>query len=159
MHAPVRIWLEVAHHQAFRIGGWALVRADGGAVSGTAGGERRITAARTGLTALAAALREIAPATPVELHTSSAFVLGVPARIAAAETGEAPPAEDLDLWAQAATSLRRLDVRIRRVALAPNTPAAFAAAWADFALQRAKDHGAFTHAIPKPNLAKAGVPA
>jgi hypothetical protein len=46
---------------------------------------------------------------------------------------------------------------MRRAEPAPGTPTAFAAAWADLARDRAKDKGAFTAAIPKPNLAKAGV--
>lgn len=156
MHAPVRIWLEVAHHEAFRVGGWAFVRLQAGVVSGTAGGERRIDAARTGFAGLVAALRDLGPATSLELRTSSPFVLAIPRRIAAAEAGEeAPAAEELDLWAQAATALRRHDVQMRRAEPAPGAPAAFAAAWADFARNRAKDKGAFTSAIPKPNLAKA----
>lgn len=157
MHAPVRIWLEVVHHQAFRVGGWAFVRLEAGEVSGTAGGERRIDPERTCLAAMAAALRDLTPSTSVELHTSSPQVLAIPRRIAAAEAGENPPTENLDLWAQAATALRRLDALMCCAELAPRSASAFAAAWADLARDRAKDKGAFTCAIPKPNLAKAGV--
>ena len=157
MNAPARIWLEVAHHKAFRVGGWAFVRAQGGEVSGVAGGDRRIDTGRTDLAALAAALRDLPPGTAVELYTSSPQVLAIPARVAAAEAGEEPPTEDLDLWAQTATTLRRLEVHMRRADLAPRSPAAFASAWADLARDRAKDKGAFTSAIPKPNLAKAGI--
>lgn len=157
MNAPVRIWLEVAHHPAFRVGGWAVVRLAAGEVSGTAGGERRIDAERTSLAALAASLGDMAPGASIELHTSSSQVLAIPRRIAAAEAGENPPTENLDLWAQAATALRRLSIIVRPAELAPRTPSAFAAAWADLARDRAKDKGAFTSAIPKPNLAKAGV--
>lgn len=157
MHAPVRIWLEVAHHQAFRIGGWAFVRSQAGEVSGTAGGERRIDPERTSLAAILSALRDLAPGASVELHTSSLQVLAIPRRIATAEADGNPPTEDLDLWAQAVTALRRLDVRMRRAELAPRSASAFAAAWADLARDRAKDKGAFTCAIPKPNLAKSGV--
>jgi hypothetical protein len=48
---------------------------------------------------------------------------------------------------------------MRRAELTPDaeTPTPFAAAWAEFARDRAKDKGAFTAAIPKQNLAKAGV--
>jgi hypothetical protein len=157
MHTPVRIWLEVAHHEAFRIGGWAFVRLKGGEISGTAGGERRIDPERTALAAMAAALRDLAPGTSIELHTSSSQLLAIPARISAAEAGENPPAENLDLWAQVATALRGPGVRISRADLAPHSRSAFAAAWADLARDRAKDKGAFTSAIPKPNLAKAGI--
>jgi len=157
MNAPVRIWLEVAHHPAFRVGGWAFVRLAADAVSGTAGGERRIDPERTYLAAMTAALHDLPPGASVELHTSSPHVLAIPRRIAAAEAGENPPADNLDLWAQAATTLRGLGVIVRRTELTPRSTSAFAAAWADHARDRAKDRGAFTSAIPKPNLAKAGI--
>ena len=66
MPESVRIWLEVAHHAAFRIGGWAFVRANAGEVSGTAGGARAIDLERVSLAALAAALtRRIAALPPM----------------------------------------------------------------------------------------------
>jgi hypothetical protein len=157
MSAPVRIWLEVAHHAAFRIGGWAFLRADAGAVSGTAGGRRAIDLERTSLAAIAASLAGVGQGACVELRTSSDAVLAIPGRIAAAEAGENPPGENLDLWAQAATALRRVRLVAHHAELAPGAPAAFAAAWADFARDRAKDKGAFAAPIPKQNLAKAGV--
>jgi hypothetical protein len=159
MSVPVRIWLEVAHHTAFRIGGWAFVRLDGGELSGWVGGERGAEAERIGLAALGAALAKIPAGASVELHTTSPQVLSVPARIAAAQAGENPPDQNLDLWAQAATALARVTPAIRRAENAPRTPTAFTIAWADMALIRAKDRGAFTAAIPKPNLAKAGTRA
>jgi hypothetical protein len=157
MPAPVRIWLEVAHHDAFRIGGWASVRLSAGAVSGTAGGERRVDLERTALAAVAAALSGLAPGDGVELLTSSRSVLAIPGRIAAAQAGEAPPTEDLALWAQAATALARPGLVVSHASVAPHTPTSFAAAWAELACDRAKAKGAFTAAIPKHNLAKAGV--
>ena len=155
MPAQVRIWLEVAHHASFRIGGWAFVRRDAGEVSGTAGGARQVDLERTSLTAIAAALAGVASGASVELETASPSVLAIPGRVAAAEAGENPPAENLDLWAQVSTALRRVRLVMRKAA--PGSPATFAAAWADFARDRAKDKGAFTAAIPRPNLAKAGV--
>jgi hypothetical protein len=157
MAAAVRIWLEVAHHGAFRIGGWAFVRRDAGEVSGSAGGARAIDLERTSLAALAAALSGVAQGASVELQSASPSVLAIPGRIAAARAGENPPSENLDLWAQASTVLGRVRLVSRSAAPAPGAPAAFAAAWADFARDRAKDKGAFTAPIPKPNLAKAGV--
>ena len=157
MPAPVRIWLEVAHHGAFRIGGWAVVRLNAGAVSGTAGGERLIDPERNALTAISAAISSLPPGTSVEIHSSSPLVLAVPGRIAAAEMGENPPTENLDLWAGAATALARLDAVLRPAQLAAGGPTAFAAAWAEFAQGRAKQRGAFSAPIPKVNLAKAGV--
>jgi hypothetical protein len=93
----------------------------------------------------------------VELQTSSPSLLAIPGRITAAEAGDNAPVENLDLWVQAITALRRVRLVTRRAELTPGAPTAFAAAWADFARDRAKDKGAFTAVIPKPNLAKAGV--
>ena len=153
----MRIWLEVAHHAAFRIGGWAYVRVDAGHVIGAAGGRRAIDLEPAGLAAIAASLAGVGQGARVELQTSSAAVFAIPGRIAAAEAGEDPPGDNLDLWAQAATALRHVRLVARRADVAPDGPGAFAAAWADFARDRAKDKGAFTAPIPKPNLAKAGV--
>jgi hypothetical protein len=157
MPASIRIWVEVAHHATFRIGGWAFVRVNAGEVSGTAGGARGIDLERTSLAAIAAAMTDLPRGACVELHTSSPAALAIPGRIAAAEAGENPPPENLDLWAQAITALRRVRLVTRPAELAPSSPTAFAAAWAEFARDRAKDRGAFTAVIPKPNLAKAGV--
>jgi hypothetical protein len=157
MSPPVRIWLEVSHHRAFRIGGWAWVRQDADGVSGAAGGARQIDAERAGLAALAAALAGLPAGAHLEIHTASPLVLAVPARIAAAQAGEAAPTENLDLWAQAMTALAQPGRAIRPAQPAPRTPATFAAAWAETARDRAKDKGAFAAAIPKPNLAKAGL--
>jgi hypothetical protein len=155
--APVRIWLEIAHHGAFRIGGWAFVRLRDGAVSGTAGGARRVDLEKTALRAIAATLSGLTPGEPVELHTASPAVLAIPRRIADAATGESPPTEDLELWAKAVAALRRPGLVMNPTIAAPGTPTAFAAAWADLACERAKTKGEFTAPIPKHNLAKAGV--
>lgn len=157
MAEPIRIWLEIAHHAAFRVGGWAFVRDDGGAASGKAGGERRIDAERAALGGLIAALDAAPAGRPVELRTASALIAGVPDRLAAAQRGDDPPSDNLDLWARAATVLGRGEVRISRLTASPGTPSAFAAAWAELARDRAKDKGPFTAAIPKANLAKAGI--
>ena len=157
MPALIRIWLEVAHHAGFRIGGWASVRLDAGVVSGSAGGERGMDLERTSLTAFSAALAGVAQGAQVELLTSSPSVLAIPGRVAAAEGGENPPTENLDRWAQATTALRRVRLVMRRCEPTPGAPTAFTTAWADLARDRAKDRGAFTAAIPKPNLAKAGI--
>lgn len=157
MTAPVRIWLEVAHHAGFRVGGWAFVRLNARVVTGTAGGERAIDLERTILAAFVAALADLPQGASVELRTSSPQLLAIPRRIAAAEAGENPPEENLDRWAQASTALRRVRLVVEAAERLPDSPAAFAAAWADLARDRAKDRGAFSAAIPKPNLAKSGV--
>lgn len=155
MSAPVLIWLEMAHHGPFRVAGWAFVRADGAEVSGTAGGERRVDLERASLLALLAALAGLAPGASVELASASPGILAIPRRIAEAQAGKDAPTENLDLWAQAARALSGMT--LRRADPAPRTPAAFAAAWAELARERAKDKGPFSAAIPKANLAKAGL--
>jgi hypothetical protein len=157
MAVAIRIWLEVAHHASFRIGGWAFVRSSAGELRGTAGGARRVDLEPASLMALAAALAGLPEGAEVDLRTSCAPVLALPGRIAAAEAGEAAPLDNLDLWAQAATALRRVRLATHRAEPAPGGPTAFAAAWADLARDRAKDKGAFSAVIPKSNLAKAGV--
>ncbi len=133
------------------------MRENAGAVTGTAGGRRAIDLEHAALAGLAAALGDLGPGARAELHTASSAVLAIPARIAAAEAGENAPSGNLDLWAQASTTLRRVQLVTRRADLARSGPTAFAAAWADFARDRAKDRGAFAATIPKSNLAKAGV--
>lgn len=149
------IWLELSHHAAFRVGGWAYVRRDpDGAVVGYAGGERRIEAERTALAALIASLKDLS-ARPVRIQTASPLIAAIPGRIAAAQAGEDPPGENLDLWAQAMTALAGERVEIVKAPAGDRTTG-FAAAWAELGRDRGKDKGAFVAAIPKPNLAKSG---
>ena len=114
MSQPIRIWLEISHHAAFRVGGWAWVRADGASLTGQAGGDWRIDAERAALAGLVAALGKTAGARAVQLHTASDLVAAIPGRIAAARAGEDPPAANLDLWAQATTALAAAPVTIVR---------------------------------------------
>jgi ribonuclease HI len=157
MSQPVRIWLAISHHTAFRIGGWAYVRADGALLTGHAGGDRRTDAERAALAGLVAALKGVDGSQPMVIRTTSALVAAVPARISAARSGGEAPEEHLDFWAQAATALAKASVQIVRVEAPPGSPSAFAAAWAELARDKAKDKGPFAAAIPKSNLAKAGV--
>jgi hypothetical protein len=69
--------------------------------------------------------------------------------------GRAQPEEDLDLWAQLATTSKGWRLEIVRVPVKPDTATAFADAWANLAMDKAKATGPFTAAIPKANLAKA----
>ena len=131
MTAPIRIWLEAAHHGAFRIGGWAFVRSNAGVVSGSAGGQPRTDAEPNALAGVAAALTGLPEGAAVELHSASPLVL--------------------------ASGVSRVGLMMRPAQPSPGSPSAFAAAWAEFALGRAKDRGAFSAPIPKSNLAKAGV--
>jgi len=156
MSGPIKIWISAAYAPVYRCGGWASVRVDQNERSGLAGGERNISATRLALTGLAAALRDLPPGAVIEIQTDSAELaafagllasLGGPAQAAA-------PEGDLDLWARilAASAGRRLALSAAPVA--PRTPLAFAAAWADLSRDKAKATGSFSAAIPKPNLAK-----
>ena len=156
MTQPVRLWIETTHHAAFRYGGWGLVREEGGAVGGQAGGERNITAARIDLIALLAALQGLAPAAVVMISSSSPGVVAA-ARILAAPPmadSESAPAEDLDLWAQALKLAAGRTLIVRPAQRTPATPAAFCIAWAEVGQDKAKAKGRFSAAIPKSNLAK-----
>jgi ribonuclease HI len=152
MATPVRLWLEIAHLPGLRVGGWAWVLHDGAAVTGTAGGERRIEAGRAALMALLAALKAAPDGQPVTVRTRSPLLASAPQVLAKARAGE-PPSADLDLWTQLDAVLSKRRVAIEAAPAAPATPSAFAAAWAELARDKAKG-GAFSSAIPKTNLAK-----
>jgi hypothetical protein len=154
MTDTIRIWVETSHHVAFRCGGWAFVRKDAEGLSGAAGGNRSIAAERAVLAGLAEALKGLPAEAAVEVQTSSPQIAALPDRIVGFTSGDEPPSEDLDLWAQLATALK--SVQIRSAANRPGTPTAFAAAWAELARDKAKATGPFRSPIPKPNLAKAG---
>jgi hypothetical protein len=130
------------------------VRREGDALAGQAGGERRTDAERMALAGLIAALGARGAA-PVRIHTAAPLVAALPERIRAAQAGEAAPADNLDLWAQATTALAAGPVEILP-ASAAERPCAFVASWAEVARDRAKDKGPFSAAIPKPNLARSG---
>ena len=161
MSASVRLFVETTHHPAFRYGGWAFVREAGGAVSGTAGGERNITAARIDLTALIGALDGL-PAGAAVIHSASPGVIAA-ARVLAnppAPGSDDAPSGDLDLWARALKAANGHPLTVKPAPRAPNTPAAFCFAWADVGQDKAKAsaQGRFSAAIPKPNLAKLVLP-
>jgi ribonuclease HI len=154
MNGPIQIWLSAAHLPVYRCGGWASVRVDQGQRSGLAGGERNTTAGRIALAGLAAALRDLPPAAAVEIQTTSAELAAHAGVIAGHGPQTQPPTENLDLWAEiiAASAGRRLT--LVHAPAATGTPLRFAAAWAELSRDKAKATGAFTAAIPKPNLAR-----
>jgi hypothetical protein len=154
MNDPIKIWLCAAFSPVYRCGGWASVRVHQGGRSGLAGGERNTTAERIALAGLVAALRELPPGAVVEIQTTSPDLATFSGVIAGLGAPAQPPTEDLDLWAQiiAAAAGRRL-ILVHAPA-APGTPLTFAAAWAELSRDKAKATGAFSAAIPKPNLAK-----
>jgi len=155
MTEPLRIWIRASHHPAFRVGGWAWVRAAGAETSGQAGGARNVTAGRTSLAGLAAALKDL-PAGPVALDLADPTLARAVRTIAAGQpfAEDQAPSEDLDLWAQLATALKDRAVTLGTSQPSAGSPAAFAQAWADLARDKAKAAGPFAAAIPKPNLAK-----
>jgi ribonuclease HI len=154
--SDIRIWVETNHHAPFRCGGWAFVLAEGRALSGVAGGERTGSPERIALAGLAEALKGLPAGVGVEIYSTSPLVVGAQRRMADADN---PPTDDLDLWAPIIAALKGRAVRFVPATSQPRTPVAFAAAWAELARDKAKNAGAFRAVIPKPNLAKAGVPA
>ena len=156
MTGPIRIWTGATHHPAFRCGGWASVRVSGGVVSGVAGGERNTTARRMALAGLAAGLSDLgADKTPtIRVHTTSPELAALGDVLAGLETSGGGPDEDLDLWARIITAAKGRRLELVSVPFAPDTPAAFVAAWADLARDKAKASGPFTAPIPRMNLAK-----
>lgn len=157
MTARLRLWLEIAHQENFRIGGWGLVRDLGGEVRGIAGGARRIDQEAACLMALAAALADAPAGADVVLHTSSAALLALLPRLAAPVASEPAAAENAAAWAGALAAVDRVRLSVLRADAAPGGPAVFAGAWAALALDRAKAKGPFTAPIPRSNLARAGV--
>jgi ribonuclease HI len=149
----LQIWLGVAHHPSFRCGGWAYVRAEGSQATGAAGGQRNTTPQRMALAGLVSALRGLPPGADQVIRIQTTSPEAIP--LAEVLAGRAQPEEDLDLWAQLATASRGYRLEIVRVPTKPDTPTAFADAWANLAMDKAKSTGPFTAAIPKGNLAKA----
>lgn len=155
MAEPVRIWIETSHHAAFRCGGWAFVLHDGMGLSGMAGGDRNTTPQRVLLAGLTQALKDAPVGAAVQVASADPTVANLPRRIAgfAAE----PPLLDLELWAPLQAALAARPVAFAAATSQPRTPTAFAAAWAELARDKGKATGPFKSAIPRNNLAKAGV--
>lgn len=151
----IRIWVETTHNTAFRSGGWAYVLAEGRALLGAAGGERTASPERVALAGLVEALKAAPAGFRVEIQSASPLVIAARSRMVSTDA----PVEDLDLWAQLTTALKDRPASFAKIASAPKTPTAFAAAWADLARDKVKNGGAFRATIPKANLIKAGVPA
>ena len=147
----ITVWTVSTHHAAFRCGGWASVRLVAGEPSGVAGGERATTAARMALAGLIAGLRDLPPGADATVQTVGAQLMALPGVLG----GQIRPEEDLDLWAQVLTAAKGRTLTLSRAIAAPDSPLAFAGAWADLAMDKAKSGGAFASAIPKGNLTKA----
>ncbi len=157
MTSPVRLFVETVYHPAFRFGGWGLVRAAGAVLSGAAGGERSMTAARIDLMDLIAALDGLAAGEAVVVQSANPGVIGAARRLAAPPPAgsEDAPTDDLDLWARALTAVQGRALTVKAAVREPRTPAAFCFAWAEVGRDKAKMNaqGKFSAAIPKVNLA------
>ena len=156
MSATLRIWVEACHNPAFRCGGWAFVRRDGETLAGLAGGERSVSAERTALAALAAALKDLPAGAGIEILSSDKALHAAWRRLAELRAGGEPPEADLDLWARLQTATAARSAKVTPTAIARGGPTAFAKAWADQAYEKTKARGPFSAPIPKTNLAKAG---
>src|SRR5579859_7649190 len=158
MSDNIRIWIEISHSSAYRAGGWSYVRAEGRALSGAAGGERTASPDAIALAGLIAALQDLPTKSGIEILSATPRLVAIGPRLVLFNEGGDGPDDNLALWAQLATALRTQTVAFAASASAPRTPSAFAAAWAELAADKAKTRP-FSAAIPKSNLAKAGVPA
>ena len=156
MSDNIRIWVEIDHQSVHRAGGWAYVLAEGGARNGAAGGERSAGPERIALAGVVAALKAAPPGADLIVRSASPAVLALPKRLAAAD--REPPSSDLDLWAPLTQAMAARQVRFDPDTTAPRTPAAFAAAWAELARDKAKTKP-FGAVIPKANLLKLTLPA
>jgi hypothetical protein len=147
----VRIWIAASHDPAHRNGGWAFVRA-GGEPVGRAGGERRTTRTRMTLAGFLSSLKDAPAAAPLAVVAPRPDAVVLHALL---KPPAEPPADDLDLRAALAKALEGRTWSLAVGDPAAATPTVFVLAWADMASEKAKAGGAFEHAIPKPNLAKA----
>jgi hypothetical protein len=154
----IRIWVEISHSSAYRAGGWSYVRAEGSALSGAAGGERTASPDAIALTGLIAALQDLPTKAGVEILSATPRISAIGRHLVALNEGGPAPDEDLERWAQLTAVSKTRTVRFASCPNAPRTPSAFASAWAELAADKAKTRP-FSAAIPKSNLAKAGVPA
>ena len=146
-----RFWIAASHDAVHRNGGWAFVRA-GDEPVGRAGGDRRTTRARMALGGFLAALKDLPAGAPLAVVAPRPDALVLHTLL---KPPTDPPTDDVDLRAVLAKALAGRAWTLAIGDPAGPTPASFAAAWADMASEKAKAAGAFEHAIPKPNLAKA----
>lgn len=151
MSGPHRIWIAAAHDPAHRNGGWAFVRAAAEPV-GRAGGDRRTTRTRMALAGFLAALKDVPAGEALAVVAPRADALVLHGLL---KSPADPPADDLDLRAALTTALAGRAWTLAVGDPAGPTPAAFAAAWAETASDKAKMAGPFETAIPRSNLAKA----
>lgn len=149
MPAP-QLLIAVDFNPTYACAGFAYVRMDAPPV-GAAGGQRRTTPWRAAIDGLTAGLS--ANPGPAVVVTANARVANLVPALRANTPPEGLDAQEAKAWVVLAKVAAG-----RALGYAPAKPgaanAAFCAAWAELARDRAKDRGDFTAAIPKPNLAK-----
>nr|QQZ50242.1 hypothetical protein JKL49_00370 [Phenylobacterium glaciei] len=106
-------------------------------------------------------LTDVPVPTPITLHSDSTVLMGGAGQLAAWRTSswidaKGEPVAERDLWEQIAAVTLVRPVTFVRVSATPSDkrPEGFVAAWSDFARDKCKAAGAFTWAIPRPNMAK-----
>lgn len=147
--AAQRIVLAYEHSQPFACAGWAYVVA-GDPASGAAGGRRRVGA----WTGAAAALSAVLQAGGGLVLTAHPRIAGLIAAVRAGAPPEGLEPADLAAFDQLLKLAAGQPLGFQPTRAAPGGAAAFCAAWAELARDRAKAKGDFTAPIPKPNLAR-----
>ncbi|WP_091736816.1 hypothetical protein [Phenylobacterium immobile] len=146
--------IAVDFNATYSCAGFAFVRLAAPPV-GSAGGQRRATPWTAAIHALTAALAEPGPATIVTANAKVATLV-VALRASAVPDGLTPA--EARAWEGLVKAAAGRALGYAPAKADPGTPAAFCAAWAELASERAKSKGDFIAAIPKPNLARlAGV--
>ena len=162
--AAIVIWTDGLCTDSRGFGGWAYVRVWAGEARGFAGGERQATTARMELTAVVRALADLAETpsgAPLRICSDSALVCEGVAQLEVWKakgwiTADGDPVAHRELGEQIAVATGGRAVEMVRTSGTPRPtdPAGFVTAWSDFARDKCKAAGAFTAAIPKPNLKK-----
>ena len=159
---PLHIWTggDCAGPPGYGYGGWSWLIVQGAAPArGAAGGEKHTTRGRMVLRAMIEALKAVSdqPAAVARLDPGDIAVAKIGADLAARQaagwrTREGDPIEDAELWAEIARLIGARAAPVRFMTPGPADARTFDGAWTDFARDRCKNKGAFTSAIPKPNL-------
>lgn len=163
MSAPTHLWVAGTEAKG-GYGGWSYVGVQESEIFGAAGGARGTSELRMALAGLTEGLAAMTPErrlAPLYLHADDPVLLAGAAALPAwrakgwaLPSGEAVEAPEM--WEALAHALddQAGGWRLSTSFAAPGNKeaAAFAAAWATFALDIARTKGTFSSPIPKPNL-------
>lgn len=155
--AAVTVWIASLCRSDPGYGGWAWVRRLEGetgpaAIKGAAGGERRASAAKMSLSALAEALDGLTDL-PADTVVTLKFLDPNLAGQLVASDGDYAGAEP-ETWAAARAAVAARPKLELVPASSTDGATGFLNAWAEFGLDTSKSRGSFKAAIPKPNLMK-----